>query len=556
VKTEMIATQMRIQFQQAYEEGKPNLLNQITTNHFIALSRFLCLALLISCLMPSPVQGAGISRETRKELTALKKDLGQVARFTRSKEFEEGRTLLKDIDSRLKKLIISAGLKEKNSLVKQLKKTIAQREKEILKRDAEGGPVFDKTNMKKGLFSDSENDKEKKGNREGKVSFTRDIAPFMVNLCLRCHNSRKMESDFSLETFSTLMKGGDNGSSITPGNLDRSYLWSLVGKQDPIKMPQGQARITRKNWTDLKSWILEGAKYDGQDANAKLRDLVPSENEMSSQKLRALSKEEFQKLRADKTKIAWKKFNADQKPAELITDELLLIGNVDQSRLQVYAKLLEEGIQVVRQLFKIEQKPLFRGRLAVFVLKDRFSFDEFHFMIEKKEIPKEMLSSFKLTGSHEDAWMVFHDDQQKDEKNYEDGLSFPLLVTSRVIETYLSEENSKMPFWIRKGAGLAALSTQKKYGKELESLSWRSISILKKRYPQPKQLFRENTFINSEMNPISLTFVRFFVQQKGNRSFLMFINEIHKGTSQSAAMMKVYGQSSENMGRLFYKKLR
>ncbi len=539
-----------------FKEGKPDFLNQIATNHFIALNRFLCLIILIFCLIPLPVQGAGISRETRKELTTLKKDLGQVARLTRNKEFEEGRTLLKEIDSRLKKLISSAGLKEKNSLVRQLKKTIARREKEFLKRDAEGGPVFDKTDMKKGFFSDSENDKEKNENREGKVSFTRDIAPFMVNLCLRCHNNRKKESDFSLETFNTMMKGGDNGSSITPGNPDRSYLWSLVGKQDPIKMPQGQARITRKNWTDLKSWISEGAKFDGPDKNAKLRDLVPSENEMSSQKLKALSKEEFQKLRADKTKVAWKKFNADQKPAELITDELLLIGNVDQNRLQVYAKLLEEGIQVVRQLFKIEQKPLFRGRLAVFILKDRFSFDEFHFMIEKKEIPKEMLSSFKLTGSHEDAWMVFHDDQQKDEKNYENGLSFPLLVTSRVIETYLSEQNSKMPFWIRKGAGLAALSIQKKYGKELESLSWQSISILKKRYPQPKQLFRESTFINSEMNPISLTFVRFFVQQKGNRSFLMLINEIQKGTSQSAAMMKVYGQSSENMARRFYQKLR
>ena len=75
------------------------------------------------------------------------------------------------------------------------------------------------------------------------VSFKNDIAPFMTNLCLRCHGGNNPRSGFSLETFEKLLQGGDSGRVVLPGNLDGSRLWDLVGKQDPIKMPMGQARI-------------------------------------------------------------------------------------------------------------------------------------------------------------------------------------------------------------------------------------------------------------------------------------------------------------------------
>ncbi|MCH8828862.1 MAG: c-type cytochrome, partial [Planctomycetes bacterium] len=79
------------------------------------------------------------------------------------------------------------------------------------------------------------------------VSFTKDIAPFMVNLCVRCHNDRAKRGGLSLVTFEKMMQGGKSGRVILAGNIDGSRMWDLVGKQKPIKMPQGQARITRTN---------------------------------------------------------------------------------------------------------------------------------------------------------------------------------------------------------------------------------------------------------------------------------------------------------------------
>src|SRR5579863_7520937 len=54
------------------------------------------------------------------------------------------------------------------------------------------------------------------------VSFTKDIAPFMVNLCLNCHSGKNPRSGFSLETYELLMKGGKSGRVVLAGNAEDS----------------------------------------------------------------------------------------------------------------------------------------------------------------------------------------------------------------------------------------------------------------------------------------------------------------------------------------------
>src|SRR6185369_6497595 len=56
------------------------------------------------------------------------------------------------------------------------------------------------------------------------VSFTKDIAPFMVNLCLNCHSGKNPRSGFSLETYELLMKGGKSGRVVLAGNTKDSRL--------------------------------------------------------------------------------------------------------------------------------------------------------------------------------------------------------------------------------------------------------------------------------------------------------------------------------------------
>jgi mono/diheme cytochrome c family protein len=52
-----------------------------------------------------------------------------------------------------------------------------------------------------------------------KVKFTRDIAPFMANLCVGCHSGNNPRGGLSLVSFESMMRGGDSGRVILPGNL-------------------------------------------------------------------------------------------------------------------------------------------------------------------------------------------------------------------------------------------------------------------------------------------------------------------------------------------------
>ena len=83
----------------------------------------------------------------------------------------------------------------------------------------------------------------------------------------------------SLETFETLLSGGKTGAEIVPGSLEKSRLVGVVGEQNPFKMPPGDAFIKRAHWNSLRTWILEGAKYDGGDARSRCASLVPRESE-------------------------------------------------------------------------------------------------------------------------------------------------------------------------------------------------------------------------------------------------------------------------------------
>ena len=125
------------------------------------------------------------------------------------------------------------------------------------------------------------------------VSFVKDIAPFMVERCLRCHSGNDPKGGLSLETFESLLAGGKTGAEIVPGDLDKSRLWALVGNQKPFKMPPGDAYIKRTHWNHLRTWILEGAKFDGSDSKQPLRKLVPTDAERRTAELAHTSPQEL-----------------------------------------------------------------------------------------------------------------------------------------------------------------------------------------------------------------------------------------------------------------------
>lgn len=101
------------------------------------------------------------------------------------------------------------------------------------------------------------------------VSFTRDVAPILVEHCGRCHveNNR---GDYSLASYQTLM----DGTSVEPNSPDTSHLLQMIesGEMPPKRGGQGRP-VPEDEVQKIRDWISQGAKFDGEEAETNLQEL-------------------------------------------------------------------------------------------------------------------------------------------------------------------------------------------------------------------------------------------------------------------------------------------
>ena len=97
------------------------------------------------------------------------------------------------------------------------------------------------------------------------VQYDKAIAPVLTKNCVACHNANRAEGGLNLESYETLMQGGDSGDAIVADNLDDSYLFARVsGAEEPLMPPEdndvGAHPLSESELRLLQDWILAGAK--------------------------------------------------------------------------------------------------------------------------------------------------------------------------------------------------------------------------------------------------------------------------------------------------------
>jgi len=109
------------------------------------------------------------------------------------------------------------------------------------------------------------------------VSFIREVAPILVGKCQSCHGAKTSESNYRLDTFELLIKPGDfEMPPVTAGDLDDSEFHRLITAEDEEeRMPNNGGQLTDTEIQLIDNWILQGAKFDGQDPAAPIRDQLP-----------------------------------------------------------------------------------------------------------------------------------------------------------------------------------------------------------------------------------------------------------------------------------------
>lgn len=369
-----------------------------------------------------------------------------------------------------------------------------------------------------------------------KVKFIRDLAPDFVNICQRCHSGNNPRGGFRVVTFEDIMRGGDSGAVLEPGSLENSRLWELINGGPP-KMPPGQARIYRKWYDNLKIWIEEGCKYDGDDPKVPLQRLVPTEEELQLAKLARMTADEFWAMRKERSQEQWRKVLSKTEPQTLETSDFYFLGDVDEGRLKQLAAWADEHAKVLRATFKLPDGPIWKGKLAVFVYKDRFGYSEFSQTINNREADPAVVGHSEVTIGQEDAYIVLQDIGDTPNSLHPDTR---LNLIDQMTGAYLKREGKKLPEWLIRGTGLAMATKEvggdNEYLRSLRAAATDALRGLE----TPGDLFSDGKFAPTDMAPIGYTLVGFMIKEAGQPNFVKFVAALQSGSNLRDAVGSVY----------------
>ncbi len=109
------------------------------------------------------------------------------------------------------------------------------------------------------------------------ISFSKHIAPILIDQCVECHRSGKAKGSYRLDTVELMLKTGDSETApVLAGKPDESELYRLIATHDEDdRMPKKADALPAKEVTLIHDWIAAGAKLDVTDKKAPLRAIVP-----------------------------------------------------------------------------------------------------------------------------------------------------------------------------------------------------------------------------------------------------------------------------------------
>jgi hypothetical protein len=95
------------------------------------------------------------------------------------------------------------------------------------------------------------------------LTFERDVRPILKANCFHCHGEgQKLKGDLDLRLRRLIVKGGESGPAIVPGDAKASELYERVASGE---MPPGNHRLSGADVAIIRKWIKKGATTDGPE---------------------------------------------------------------------------------------------------------------------------------------------------------------------------------------------------------------------------------------------------------------------------------------------------
>jgi hypothetical protein len=99
------------------------------------------------------------------------------------------------------------------------------------------------------------------------VTYATDIKPLLEKSCVKCHGAEKPKGRLRLDSLEGILKGGEDGKVLLPGNSAGSMLVHNVAHagepDDYMPPPRNKANIgplTKEQIGLIRAWIDQGAK--------------------------------------------------------------------------------------------------------------------------------------------------------------------------------------------------------------------------------------------------------------------------------------------------------
>ena len=114
--------------------------------------------------------------------------------------------------------------------------------------------------------------------RADEVSFHEHIAPLLVQKCVACHNGKKAEGGYRVDTYTQLMKEGDSAAApVEAGEPSQSELVRRIASTDESeRMPLDAAPLTTEQISLVRAWIASGASCEEALRERPLASIVPA----------------------------------------------------------------------------------------------------------------------------------------------------------------------------------------------------------------------------------------------------------------------------------------
>jgi hypothetical protein len=90
--------------------------------------------------------------------------------------------------------------------------------------------------------------------------FETNIRPVLIERCFECHSGDEPESGLNLDSRAGMLRGGELGGALIPGDPARSLLVSAIRHDEFVKMPPKE-KLPSRQVVDITKWVEMGAPW-------------------------------------------------------------------------------------------------------------------------------------------------------------------------------------------------------------------------------------------------------------------------------------------------------